>query len=99
MTRRSGPKLVGRVQGANFASIYGRTKAMGYRKRNPAGRTHLEILHDFPSGYPPRQASETIETKKSRIVFVGKIPDNTDDIRSTKDISSWKRMCYCILKK
>ena len=24
-------KLVGRVQGANFASIYGKTKAMGYR--------------------------------------------------------------------
>lgn len=29
---------------------------------------------------------------------MGKIPDNTDDIRSTKDIPSWKRMCYCILK-
>ena len=26
------------------------------------------------------------------------IPDNTDDIRSTKDIPSWKRMCFCILK-
>lgn len=36
--------------------------------------------------------------KKSRIVFKGKIPDNTDDIRSTKDVPSWKRMCYCILK-
>ena len=29
---------------------------------------------------------------------MGKIPDNTDDIRSTKDIPSRKRMCYCILK-
>ena len=36
--------------------------------------------------------------KNSRIVFVGNIPDNTDDIKSTKDIPSWKRMCYCILK-
>lgn len=36
--------------------------------------------------------------KKSRIVFIGKIPDNTDDIKSSKDIPSWKRMCYCILK-
>ena len=26
------------------------------------------------------------------------IPDDTDDIRSTKDIPSWKRMCVCILK-
>ncbi len=29
---------------------------------------------------------------------MGKIPDDTDDIRSSKDIPSWKRMCYCILK-
>ena len=36
--------------------------------------------------------------KKSRIIFTEKIPDNTDDIKSTKDIPSWKRMCYCILK-
>ena len=36
--------------------------------------------------------------KKSRIIFTEKIPDDTDDIRSTKDIPSWKRMCYCILK-
>lgn len=34
----------------------------------------------------------------SRVVFVGKIPDHTDDIKATKDIPSWKRMCYCILK-
>ena len=37
-------------------------------------------------------------SKKSRVVFVGKIPDETDDIKTTKDIPSWKRMCYCILK-
>lgn len=36
--------------------------------------------------------------KKSRVIFLGKIPDHTDDIRSSKDIPSWKRMCYCILK-
>ena len=36
--------------------------------------------------------------KNSRIIFVGDIPDNTDDIISSKDIPSWKRMCFCILK-
>ena len=36
--------------------------------------------------------------KKSRIIFMEKIPDNTDDIKTSKDIPSWKRMCYCILK-
>ena len=33
-----------------------------------------------------------------RVIFIGKIPDDTDDIKSSKDIPSWKRMCYCILK-
>lgn len=36
--------------------------------------------------------------RKTRVVFLGAIPDHTDDIKSTKDIPSWKRMCYCILK-
>ena len=36
--------------------------------------------------------------RNSRIVFLDKIPDHTDDIKSTKDIPSWKRMCFCILK-
>lgn len=36
--------------------------------------------------------------KNSRIIFLGKIPDHTDDIKSSKDIPSWKRMCYCILR-
>ncbi|EJT8454132.1 DUF3440 domain-containing protein, partial [Listeria monocytogenes] len=36
--------------------------------------------------------------KNSRIIFLQKIPDNTDDIKTTKDIPSWKRMCFCIIK-
>ena len=36
--------------------------------------------------------------KHYRVIFLDKIPDNTDDIKSTKDIPSWKRMCFCILK-
>ena len=35
---------------------------------------------------------------KYRIIFLDKIPDHTDDILSSKDVPSWKRMCYCILK-
>lgn len=30
--------------------------------------------------------------------MLGKIPDDTDDILSTKEIPSWKRICICILK-
>ena len=36
--------------------------------------------------------------KNYRVIFVEKIPDHTDDIKSSKDIPSWKHMCYCILK-
>lgn len=133
-------KLVGRVQGANFASIYGRTKAMGYRNITlPEGHTWksytLFLLDTLPArlrnnyikkfktsiefwhktgggldeenirelerhGYQIRRngVSNYTLNKKTRIIFIGKIPDDTDDIRSTKDIPSWKRMCYCILK-
>ena len=133
-------RLVGRVQGANFGSIYDRTKAMGYRNITlPEGHTWksytLFLLDTLPArlrnnyikkfktsiefwhktgggldeenirelerhGYQIRRngVSNYTLNKKTRIVFIGKIPDDTDDIKSTKDIPSWKRMCYCILK-
>ena len=133
-------RLVGRVQGANFGSIYGRTKAMGYRNITlPEGHTWksytLFLLDTLPArlrnnyikkfktsiefwhktgggldeenirelerhGYQIRRngVSNYTLNKKTRIVFIGKIPDDTDDIKSTKDSPSWKRMCYCILK-
>lgn len=133
-------KLVGRVQGANFASIYGRTKAMGYRNVTlPEGHTwksytlflldtlpvrlrnnyvkkfntSIEFWHKIGGGLDEETIRELEEhgykirrngisnytvNKKTRIVFTEKIPDHTDDIKSSKDIPSWKRMCYCILK-
>lgn len=133
-------KLVGRVQGANFAAIYGKTKAMGYRNVTlPAGHTwesytrflldtlprklrsnyikkfntSIRFWHKTGGGLDEETIRELEEhgykikrngvsnytlNKKSRIIFTSKIPDNTDDIKSSKDIPSWKRMCYCILK-
>lgn len=133
-------KLVGRVRGANFASIYGKTKAMGYRNITlPEGHTwksytmflldtlprrlrnnyaqkfnaSIEFWHKTGGGLDEDTIHELEEhgykirrngvsnytlNKKSRIIFLGKIPDETDDIKSSKDIPSWKRMCYCILK-
>lgn len=133
-------KLVGRVQGANFASIYGRTKAMGYRNVTlPEGHTwesytkflldtlpvrlrnnyvkkfntSIRFWHKTGGGLDEETIQELEEhgyrikrngvsnytiRKKSRIIFEDKIPDDTDDIKSTKDIPSWKRMCFCILK-
>lgn len=37
------------------------------------------------------------KSNKDRIIFLG-TPDDTDDIKSTIDIPSWKRMAICILK-
>lgn len=132
--------LVGRVRGANFASIYGRTKAMGYRNVTlPEGHTwksytiflldtlparirnnyikkfntSIHFWHNTGGGLDEDTIQELLDhgykiqrngvsnytlKKKTRIIFTEKIPDDTDDIRSTKDIPSWKRMCYCILK-
>lgn len=133
-------KLVGRVQGANFACIYGKTKAMGYRNVTlPEGHTwesytkflldtlpvrlrnnyvkkfntSIRFWHKTGGGLDEETIKELEEhgynikrngvsnytlNKKSRVIFEGKIPDDTDDIKSTKDIPSWKRMCFCILK-
>lgn len=133
-------KLVGRVQGANFTAIYGKSKAMGYRGISLPGNhtwksytfflletlplrlrnnyvkkfnASIEFWHKTGGGLSEEAISELLEKgykierngisnytldKKARIVFKQKIPDHTDDIASTKDIPSWKRMCFCILK-
>ncbi len=133
-------KLVGRVRGANFGAIYGKTKALGYRQLTlPEGhtwesytkflldtlptrlknnyikkfRTSIDFWHKVGGGLEEETIRELIShgyqikrngisnytvMRNSRIVFIGKIPDHTDDIKSSKDIPSWKRMCYCILR-
>ncbi len=133
-------KLVGRVRGANFAAIYGKTKAMGYRTLTlPEGytwesytkflletlpvrlrknyekkfQTSIDFWHNTGGGLDEAAIAELREKgynirlngvsnytvmHRPRVVFDGPIPDDTDDIKSTKDIPSWKRMCFCILK-
>ena len=133
-------RLVGRVKGANFGAIYGRTKALAYRNLTlPAGhtwksytqflldtlptklrnnyikkfKTSIDFWHNTGGGLAEETIRELIDhgynirrngisnytiMRNSRIVFIGKIPDHTDDIRSSRDVPSWKRMCYCILK-
>ena len=133
-------KLVGRVQGANFGAIYGKTKALAYRNLSlPEGhtwesytkflletlptrlrnnyikkfQTSIDFWHHTGGGLEEDTIQELIDhgyqikrngvsnytvMKHSRVIFLDKIPDHTDDIRSTKDVPSWKRMCYCILR-
>ncbi len=133
-------RLVGRVRGANFGAIYGKTKAMGFRNITlPEGHTwesytkflldtlpkrlRNNYIHKFATsvhfwhetgGGLPEETIEELRAKgykirlngvsnytkdqKFRVVFEGKIPDDTDDITSSRDVPSWKRMCCCILK-
>ncbi|MBO5228005.1 MAG: DUF3440 domain-containing protein, partial [Lachnospiraceae bacterium] len=133
-------KLIGRVLGANFTAIYGKTKALAYRSLTlPEGHTwesytkfllatlparlrnnyikkfetSIEFWHTTGGGLEEHVIEELIAhgynirrngvsnytvMKNSRVIFLDKIPDHTDDIKSSKDIPSWKRMCYCILK-
>lgn len=42
-------------------------------------------------------ASNRSKYGKQQVIFHG-IPDDTDDVKSTIDIPSWKRMAFCILK-
>ena len=133
-------KLLGRIEGANFANIYGKTKALGRKNITlPKGHTwksYTEFLlstlpEDVAANYLekfttsikfwttkggglPIEAIEEIESLGYRVrrngvspwsknnneclVFEGEIPDNTDNVESTIDIPSWKRMCLCILK-
>ncbi len=75
--------------------------------------TSIEFWHKTGGGLDEETISELIANgynirrngvsnytlmKCSRVIFLDKIPDHTDDIKSTKDVPSWKRMCYCILK-
>ncbi|OQP65502.1 phosphoadenosine phosphosulfate sulfurtransferase [Niastella vici] len=132
-------KLVGRVQGTNFAAIYGGTKAMGYKEVSlPEGHTWKsytkfllatlpeEVMNNYlekfktsirfwartgggfreeviqeieECGYSIKRNGVSNYTKdaKAKITFRG-IPDNTDNVKGTIDIPSWKRMAFCILK-
>lgn len=133
-------KLLGRVKGVNFTSIYAKTKAMGYRNITlPEGytwkeytkfllatlpvnirnnyvkkfNTSIKFWHKTGGGLEEKTIQELINNgykiqrngisnyttgKNSKIIFLEAIPDDTDDIKTTKDVPSWKRMCFCILK-
>lgn len=69
--------------------------------RKTGGGLGEEVIKELiDNGYDVRRNGVSCYTLdlKYRVIFLGSIPDHTDDIRSSKDIPSWKRMCYCILK-
>jgi len=133
-------RLCSRVQGANFAAIYGGTKALGARTiQLPKGHTWKSYTKFLLATLPDEarrnyidkfktsirfwhktggvQSRETVEelkrggyritlgkpskrtdNDKPPVTFQGALPDHTDDVLSTLEVPSWKRMCFCILK-
>lgn len=134
-------KLVGRVNGANFGQIYGKTKAVAYRNiKLPDGhtwesytkyllgtlptktrenyerifKTSVDFWHNVGGGMGEDVINEATSKgynihlnggspysknhSKQRVIIDGAIPDDTDDIETTDDLPSWKRMCMCILR-
>ena len=74
--------------------------SMDFWKTTGGGFDEETIAEIKSKGYKIRRNGVSNFTKdgKSRIVFEQEIPDDTDDVTRTRDIPSWKRMCYCILK-
>lgn len=86
------------LSGYNYARKFNTSIIFWHKTGGGLDEETIQELLDH--GYEIRRngISNYTLSKKSRIIFVGRIPDNTDDIKSTKDIPSWKRMCFCILK-
>lgn len=133
-------RVCARVTGANFAAIYGGTKALGARSVSlPKSHTWKSYTKFLLATLPDEvrlnyvqkftvsikfwhrvggvQSSETIEELKSGgyrikvaassnrtnsgklpVTFQGQLPDHTDDVKTTLDVPSWKRMAFCIMK-
>lgn len=69
--------------------------------REKGGGMPQEVIDEAAAkGYHFREngTSPWSRNGKKCIVVEGEIPDDTDDIKSTDDLPSWKRMCLCILK-
>ena len=74
--------------------------SMGFWKKTGGGFAPEVIQEIEDRGYRIRinGVSNYSKDGKARIVFDQPIPDDTDDVKSTIGIPSWKRMCFCILK-
>lgn len=95
------PLFTGNTAGKAQAELYQKIQTSIEFWHTVGGGLEEETIRELEEhGYNIRRngVSNYTVMKNSRIVFIGKIPDHTDDIKSTKDIPSWKRMCFCILK-
>ncbi len=82
----------------NYAKKFNTSIEFWHRTGGGLDEETIRELEDCGYKIKRNGVSNYTLSKKTRVIFLEKIPDDTDDIRSSKDIPSWKRMCYCILK-
>ncbi len=82
----------------NYAKKFNTSIEFWHRTGGGLDEETIRELEDCGYKIKRNGVSNYTLNKKTRVIFLEKIPDDTDDIRSSKDIPSWKRMCYCILK-
>ncbi|MFG5498752.1 DUF3440 domain-containing protein, partial [Enterococcus faecalis] len=86
-------KLIGRVQGANFASIYGKSKAMGYRSVTlPEGHTWKSYTHFLLATLPKELRTNYIKKFNKSINFWHNIGGGLEEKTITELIDNG----YCI---
>ncbi len=75
------------------------TTSVEFWAKTGGGFAETVIQEIIDCGYDIQRngISNYTKDKKTKITFRG-IPDNTDDVKGTIDIPSWKRMAWCILK-
>ena len=80
----------------NYIKKFATSIKFWWKKGGVVPEEAIKELEDLE--YPIRtNGTSNYRSNKNRVVFLG-TPDDTDDIRSTIDIPSWKRMAVCILK-
>lgn len=82
----------------NYEKIF--NTSMEFWKKTGGGMPEESIREAEELGYGFRENGTSPYSKdhaKKRMV-IDVIPDDTDDIMSTTDFPSWKRMCMCILR-
>lgn len=96
-------KLLNRVNGVNFGSIYGGTSAVAYRELTKPKHFTWEQYAKFLMDTNPQPAHHEkiyqFVAKWKQQGYPDGIPDEADNqMEKKRDVPSWRRVCACLLK-
>ena len=101
-------RMVARVNGANFGSIYAREHGIvlgNYRISKPESLSWQEFARLLLDSMPPATAEHYrnkfavyLHWWQTRGMLPEGIPDEQPNDLGTRDVPSWRRICKCLLK-